>query len=115
MYNIYIKYIILSLNVDNDKLEYFMLNSNDNSLPSIKLTNDDSIIRARENCIKKHCNLELSWLDDRLLDIESHEDNIYIYYMCRIPIETKIHNGQFIKITTKELLSPIIQKAVRYA
>lgn len=118
MFNIYINYIVLSLQYDNiqKRVQYHILSTDKElSLPKIQLLNGQSILEAREQCLLKHTDLKLSWLDDQLLDIEQTGDNIHIYYMCRMPIETKINNGQFIPINTKELLLPCVQKAIRYA
>lgn len=118
MFNIYINYIILSLKFDDiqKRVQYYILSTDKYLLlPNIKLLNGQNLLEAREQCLSQYTNLKLSWLDDQLLDIEQIENNIHIYYMCRIPIETEINNGQFIPIHTKELLSPYIQKAIRYA
>ena len=118
MFNIYINYIVLSLKFDDiqKRVQYYILSTDkDLSLPNIQLLNGQNLLEAREQCLSQYADLKLSWLDDQLLDIEQIEDNIHIYYMCRMPIETKINNGQFIPINTKELLSPCVQKAIRYA
>ena len=118
MFKIYINYIILSLQYNNlQKRVQYQIFSTDKklSLPKIQLLNGQTILEAREQCLSKHTDLKLSWLDDQLLDIEQTNDNIDIYHMCRMPIETKIDNGQFIPVDTGELLLPCVQKAIRYA
>jgi len=118
MFNIYINYIILSLKFDSNqnRVQYYIFSTeSDLALPKIELLAGQNLAQAREQCLSKHTDLKLSWIDDQLLDIDQTDDNIHIYYMCRMPIDTKIYNGQFITITTKELLSSHIQKAIRYA
>lgn len=116
MYDINIIYIILSLFIDNNTqtYKYYIFYDDNNQLPQIKLNQTENLLESRKKCIYKYTKLNLSWLDDVLIDINDRNNNIDIYYMCRLPIETQMYNGKFTEITTKENICPFIQKAIRF-
>lgn len=113
MFNINIIYIVLSLQLDNNKqYQYCVLLNQEAKLPSVTIQPNMSILDARKTCIKLHTDLELMWLDDKLLDLEIIDNELNIYYTCSLPIETPIHNAKFISIDTKKNISHFIQRAI---
>ena len=56
------------------------------------------------------------WIEIRLLDIEKdfETNTIDVYYVCSIPIESRLKNAYFIN-NNQTLVSHIIQKASRYS
>jgi hypothetical protein len=118
MFKININYIIVSLglNKETNQIEYYVVFTDPTGkLPSIELIKDQTLLDARGLICKQYLDLELHWIDDQLLDINNDKDTINIYYMCRLPIETKINNGQFFPISSQFFPDPVVQKAIRYA
>lgn len=115
MFEINIIYIIFSLSIDKEtnQYNYLILLDESNNLPSIQLQNNQTLIDTREKCIQKYIpDIKITWIDDKLLDIEANEHSINVYYTCNMSTSTKIQNGQFHTISTEKIISPIIQKAL---
>lgn len=115
MYSIEIKNIIFTVGIENNSLIYYILSSNPEgvTIPSILLSNKHSLEQSRKICFENYISLKADWVENKLLDIQQDNNNIIIYYVYTIPIETKVINGKFIPLS-KALFDPIINKASRY-
>lgn len=115
MFDIYIKFIVFSIGIENNNISTYVLSSNQENLelPSIKLNTEHSIDLVKKLCFENYVDLKLEWIEHKLIDILKEETNINIYYTCRIPIESKLVNGLFIPIN-KALFDKTVQKASRY-
>lgn len=115
MFNVQIRFIIFSIDLNNDKLVHYVLSSNKKTFiyPSYDLSKGVSLIEAKKLCFENYVPLKLEWIEHRLLDIVQENNTIYIYYICSIPIESKIINGDFLPINQIMAADQILQKGVR--
>jgi len=99
---------ILSLEKQNLVLPYCLLEENNK---------DKTLKEIYYNLFSLYI-LEINpkWIEIRLLDIEKdfETNTIDVYYVCSIPIESRLKNAYFIN-NNQTLVSHIIQKASRYS
>lgn len=114
MFNIDIKFIILSIDIQDSKLIHYVLSADKNEFqyPSFRITDKVSILEAKKTCFENYISLKLEWIEHRLLDVGQENDIISIYYVCSIPIESKVVNGVFMPIN-KIVADNILQKGIR--
>lgn len=115
MFDIEIKFVIFSLDVKDDQIQPQVLSSNKNQFiyPSIKLDSTLALNNAKKLCFENYISLKLEWIEHKLLDIVQENNTISIYYVCNIPIESKLTNGFFIP-THQVIFDPVLQKARSY-
>jgi hypothetical protein len=116
MFNADIKFIILSIDIQDSKLVHYVLSSDKNQFqyPSCSISDTISISEAKKICFENYVSLKLEWIEHRLLDVAQEKDIISIYYVCSIPIESKVVNGIFMPIN-KIVADTILQKGIRTA
>jgi hypothetical protein len=114
MFNVQIKFIIFSIDIKDDKLTYYVLSSDKEKFqyPSIDLSTKMPILETKKICFENYVSLKLEWIEHRLLDIVQKTDIISIYYVCTIPIESKVINGIFLPVN-QVLSDEVLQKAAR--
>lgn len=114
MFNVQIKFIIFSIDITDDKLVHYVLSSSKDQFnyPSIEVSKDINILSSKKLCFENYISLKLEWIEHRLLDIVQENDIISIYYVCTVPIESKVINGNFLPIN-KIMVDEVLQKATR--
>lgn len=115
MFNIDIKFIIFSLDVKDEQIcpQVLSCNKKEFVYPSFRLNNSISLANAIKLCFENYVSLKLDWIEHKLLDINQENDIISIYYVCNIPIESKLLNGFFIP-THQVIFDSTLQKARSY-
>lgn len=116
MFDIQIKFIILSIDVKKDSIVHYILSANKDNFdyPSYVLNDKSSINESKKICFENYISLKLEWIEHRILDISQEKNIISIYYLCNVPIESKTVNGFFIPFN-QVVFDPILQKAIRSA
>lgn len=116
MHNVEICLVIGSLGINKlNKITHYFVSTSDNQLilPSLLLDNNKTLQQTIAECFENITSIKYDWVEFRLLDIEKKIDNIKIYYLCTIPIETSLNNAFFSESDTY-IFEPILQKAIRY-
>lgn len=74
---------------------------------------DSSILDCLYNIIDEHTNAKPNLVSLYFLDVKKEDDTIAIYYVCRLPIDSKINNAYNITLQSASN-HPIIKKAIAY-
>lgn len=116
MFNVNIKFIVMSIDIQDSKLLHYVLSSNKDEFqyPTLNVSENIPILQAKKMCFENYVSLKLEWIEHRLLDIIQENSIISIYYVCTIPIESKIVNGIFMPVN-KIVADSILQKGIRTA
>jgi len=115
MFDIDIKFIVFSLDVKDEQIQPQVLSCSKEKFiyPSLKLDNTVSLDNAKKLCFENYISLKLDWIEHKVLDITQENNTISIYYVCNIPIESKLVNGFFIP-THQVIFDSVLQKARSY-
>lgn len=116
MFNVNVKFIVMSIDIQDNKLVHYVLSSDKEQFqyPTVYASENVSILEAKKMCFENYVSLKIEWIEHRLLDIVQENDIISIYYVCTIPIESKVVNGIFMPVN-KIVADSILQKGIRTA
>jgi hypothetical protein len=111
MYNCFIKLVIASIDMTNGEVYILSTKENKFELPTCSL--DSNIEDLKRKLFEKNVNLGSNWASIRLIKPFIDMENLYLYYLTKIPHDTLI-NGFWLKSTICLSIDNNIKECIRY-